>query len=468
MATTPGSSTGRPPWAAHKAQAAARAPRPDSGRPPQVLLTRNLIRSIQSGHPWLYREALQAPPGLPTGTVVDLVDRAGRFLGRGLYDAESPIALRLFTLDRGEAVDAALVRRRLAEALALRRRTVAGLGTAPSAGPHARPHAGPHARPHAKPHEGAGEPTNAFRLCHGEGDRLPGLVIDVYDHVAVLICDGAAAQSLVPAATAAVLELLADLGVRAVYERQQRRTGGGGRLLHGELAPREAGSAPDPSDPLRPGEVLVREHGMRLLVDVVNGQKTGLFIDQRENRRRIRGCAAGLTVWNGFSYTGGFSVAAALGGARRVVTVDRAAPAVETARRSFRHNGLDEGAHGFVVADVFEELSAMHRRGERFDLVIVDPPSFAKAEKDVPAALSAYRELHRLALDAVQPGGLLAAASCSSHVDETAFLGTLSEAATAAGRPLRFLEIHGQPADHPTLPAFPEGRYLKFVLCAAG
>ncbi|MFO0574463.1 MAG: class I SAM-dependent rRNA methyltransferase [Polyangia bacterium] len=436
MATTPGSSMGRPPWA-------ARPVRPDRGRPPQVLLTRNLVRSIQSGHPWLYREALQAPPGLQAGTVVDLVDRAGRFLGRGLYDAESPIALRLFTLDRGEAVDAALVHRRLAEALALRRRTVEGLG----------------------------EQTNAFRLCHGEGDRLPGLVIDVYDHIAVLICDGAAAQSLVPAATAAVLELLADLGVRAVYERQQRRSGGGGRLLHGELAPRQAGSTDDslrPGDPLRPGEVLVREHGMRLLVDVVSGQKTGLFIDQRENRRRIRGCAAGLTVWNGFSYTGGFSVAAALGGARRVVTVDRAAPAVETARRSFGHNQLDPAAHGFVVADVFEELSAMHRRGERFDLVIVDPPSFAKAEKDVPAALSAYRELHRLALDAVQPGGLLAAASCSSHVDENAFLGTLTEAATAAGRPLRFLEIHGQPADHPTLPAFPEGRYLKFVLCAAG
>jgi 23S rRNA (cytosine1962-C5)-methyltransferase len=444
MATTPGSSTGRPPWAGQKAQRptaarAARAARFDSGRPPQVLLTRNLVRSIQSGHPWLYREALQAPPGMPTGTVVDLVDRAGRFLGRGLYDAESPIALRIFTLDRGEAVDEALVRRRLADALQLRRWTVEGLG----------------------------EHTSAFRLCHGEGDRLPGLVIDIYEHVAVLICDGAAAQSLVPAATRAVLELCADLGVRTVYERQQRRSGGGGRLLHGELAPKD-GTSPEAAEPLRPGEVLVREHGMRLLVDVVSGQKTGLFIDQRENRRRIRRCARGLTVWNGFAYTGGFSVAAALGGARRVVTVDRAAPAVETARRSFRHNRLDPEPHGFVVADVFEELSALHRRGERFDLVIVDPPSFAKAEKDVPAALAAYRELHRLALDAVQPGGLLAAASCSSHVDEPGFLATIAEAATAAGRPLRFLEIHGQPADHPTLPAFSEGRYLKFVLCAAG
>lgn len=405
------------------------------GRLPQVQLVKNLVRSVREGHPWVYREALSAPAGLPTGSAVDLVDRAGRFLGRGLYDAESPIALRVFTLDRDEALDAELVRRRLAAAWALRRRTVDGIG---SSGEDA---------------------TDAFRLCHGEGDRLPGLVIDIYASVAVLICDGAAAQSLVPAATDAVLELLAEQGVNAVYERLQRRGGGGGRLVRGELP------AP-PANDGRPGEVLVREHGMKLLVDVVHGQKTGLFIDQRENRRRVRRCAAGLTVWNGFSYTGGFSVAAALGGARRVVTIDRAAPAIETARRCFAQNGIDPAGHGFVVADVFEELSALRRRGERYGLVIVDPPSFAKAEREVPAAIAAYRELHRLALDAVEPGGLLAAASCSSHVPEPAFMGTLTEAAAAAERGLRILEIRGQPADHPTLPAFPEGRYLKFILCA--
>lgn len=408
------------------------------GRLPQVQLVRNLVRSVREGHPWLYREALAAPAGLPTGSAVDLVDRAGRFLGRGLYDAESPIALRIFTLDRDEALDAELVRRRLAAAWALRRRTVDGIGST------------------------GGDATDAFRLCHGEGDRLPGLVIDVYGSVAVLICDGAAAQSLVPAATDAVLDLLAQQGVTAVYERLQRRGGGGGHLLRGEL--------PAPPADGHPGEILIREHGMRLLVDVVHGQKTGMFIDQRENRRRIRRCAAGLTVWNGFSYTGGFSVAAALGGARQVVTIDQAAPAIKTARRCFAQNGIDlavnQTGHGFVVADVFEELSALRRRGERFGLVIVDPPSFAKAEREVPAAISAYRELHRLALDAVEPGGLLAAASCSSHVPEPAFLATLTEAAAAAERGLRILEIRGQPADHPTLPAFPEGRYLKFILCA--
>ncbi len=411
------------------------------------MLVKNLQRSVQAGHPWLYREALEIPSGLATGQVVDLCERNGRFLGRGLYDGESPIALRLYTLDRSEEVDAALVLRRVQAALRARRGAIDAAS------------------------------TDAFRLCHGEGDFLPGVVIDRYDSVAVVLFDGAAARALLPAVVAAVRALAPELGITALYERNQRRQGGGGQLLYGELpSPERRPDASVPEKPrpaessppeLQPGELVVREHGMRFLVDIVHGQKSGLFLDQRENRRLIRRYAAGLSVWNGFAYTGGFSVAAGLGGARRVVTVDSAAPAVAAARRNFALNQLDPSAHEFYADDVFVHLQRVAQRGVVYDLVIVDPPSFAPTHRALPTALAAYRELHRLALAAVAPGGLLAAASCSSHVPEAEFLATLLDAAQQTRRRLRILEIHGQPADHPTLPAFPEGRYLKFILCRA-
>jgi len=394
-------------------------------------LRRDLVRSIRAGHPWVYREAIAAPAGLPAGTVVDLRDRDGQFVARGLFDPSSPIALRIYTLDENEPIDEALFSRRLEEALALRRH----LFTADAA------------------------PTDAFRLCHGEGDFLPGVIVDVYGPVAVLIFDGGErgpARAFRDAIVKAVAALGQKLGIRAIYERLQRRSGGGGQLIFGSL-PDSAGL---------PGELVVREHGVRFSVDVVHGQKSGLFLDQRENRRRIRDWAGGRSVWNGFAYTGGFSVCAALGGARRVVSVDRAGPALLAARRNFSLNGIDPDRHAFFTEDAFTHLAAAAARGERYDLVIVDPPSFAPTERAVPLALAAYRELHRLALAIVAPGGLLCAASCSSHVPEAAFLSTLAPAGLSAGRRLRILEVHGQPADHPAPLAFPEGRYLKFALLA--
>jgi 23S rRNA (cytosine1962-C5)-methyltransferase len=231
-----------------------------------------------------------------------------------------------------------------------------------------------------------------------------------------------------------------------------------GTLLWGELPP------PPPDG--KPGEIIVHEHGVRFFVDIVHGQKSGLFLDQRENRLRLRRYVAGHTLWNGFAYTGGFSLHAALAGASRVITVDRASPAIVAARRNFVLNGIDPSPHAFLAVDVFQELEAARRRGERYDVVLVDPPSFAPNERSLPAALAAYRELHRLALSLVAPGGILMAASCSSHVDEAAFITTLSSAAEATSRCLRILEVHGQPADHPSPPAFAEGRYLKFVVMA--
>ena len=217
--------------------------------------------------------------------------------------------------------------------------------------------------------------------------------------------------------------------------------------------------------PEPPDRVLVRERGAAMEVDLARGQKTGAFLDQRENRLRVRALARGMAaprVLNLFSYAGGFSLAAALGGAARVTSVDVAAAAHASAQRTFRANGVDPGAHAFVTADVFAFLDQARARGERFDLVICDPPSFAPSAKARPRALAAYRRLHGAAAAVLAERGTLCASSCSSHVTAEDFLGTLDDA--ALGRRLCLREIHGLPEDHPTLAAWPEGRYLEFAV----
>ena len=399
---------------------------------PELRLARPLRESLMLGHPWIYRQALQAPPDLPSGTVVDVVDRDG-FVARGLYDRTSPLAFRAYTLDSHETLDASLVENRIAAAIRTRKRVISGLGRS----------------------------TTGFRLCHGEGDRLPGVVIDIYGPIAVVITDGEAARTLLPAVIETLARSAQELSLTTIYERHQRRQGSGGGLVWGSIP-----NLPDGERGRHPFELIIREHGMSLLVDVENGQKTGLFLDQRENRRLVRDISHGLRVWNGFSYTGGFSIAAALGGATRVVSVDRAPAAIDTARRNFLLAGISLAGHDFLAEDAFAALQRAKSQGELFDLVIVDPPSFAPTQQAVVGALAAYRRLHEMAIDLVVPGGLLAAASCSSHIDEKAFLSTIGDAAVAKRRAVQLLEVRGQPADHPTLPGFPEGRYLKFILCA--
>jgi 23S rRNA (cytosine1962-C5)-methyltransferase len=386
---------------------------------PRVRLRKELERSIRAGHPWLYADALEAPRGIATGTTVDVIGRDNRVLARGLYDAQSPIAVRIATLDGKEELDAAFVKRRVEAALRSRRGVVDA------------------------------RETDAFRWLNGEGDFLPGVVVDVYAQVAIVRFDGEAVRAWREWVVAAVAELGRGLGISHVYERSR---GGRGEALRG-------GPPPNP--------VQIRERGVRFAVDVVSGQKTGFFLDQRENRHALRPFCDGQEVANLFAYTGGFSVNAALGGARRVCTIDSAAGALEGARINFQLNGLDPERHEFACEDGFAWLERMRNQRRRFGVVVTDPPSFAPSEKALKKALSAYRDLNALALGVVEEGGVLAAASCSSHVTHEAFLGTLRDAAEKARRPLRILEVRGQPADHPSLPAFPEGRYLKFVLARA-
>ena len=391
-------------------------------RLPQVKLRRPIERAISSGHPWVYGEALEPVRGLSVGTEVELLTRNGRPMARGLYDPGSPLAVRVYTLDLHESLGAAFVKRRLERALLLRLSLLDR------------------------------SQTNAFRWCNGEGDRLPGVVVDLYDRVCVVRFDGAAAHVLVAPVVEAIVALGRAHGIAIDHVYERSRGGVGVALFGGE--PRQ--------------EVAIREHGVSFYVDVLRGQKTGFFLDQRENRRRVRALSKGLRVANLFSYTGGFSVSAALGGATQVTSVDIAPQAIDAARTHFTDNGIDAAAHAFVAIDAFEWLKNASKNGEQYDLIVTDPPSFAPSERALEAALAAYRDLNAAALALIPDGGTLAAASCSSHVNMEAFLGTLGEASRGAKKALTTFETHGQPLDHPCAPGFAEGRYLKFVLSRVG
>lgn len=381
------------------------------------------VQRLEAGHPWIYDSAVIAAP--ERGGIARLTAEDGSVLGYGVHDPASPIACRVWTVG-DERLDAAVFRTRLARALELRAAWFAD-GT-----------------------------TTAYRVLNGEGDRTPGVVLDRYDDVAVLKLDGDGVREVAGDLLRHLDEVLASHGIETVLEREAAR------------------GAP-PVVRVRRGrereKVVVREHGVPFEVDLIRGQKTGAFLDQRENRRRIGELVArrkraglGTRVLNLFSYTGGFSVRAALAGGT-VTSIDVAAQAHATAQASFRLAGLDPRGHAFAAADAFAWLENAHRKGERFDVVISDPPSFAPSERAKPKALAAYRSLHRAAAAVLAPKGHFVAASCSSHVGAEDFLGTLDDAALARSD-LRVLEVHGAPADHPSLPSFPEGRYLKLVLLA--
>ena len=295
--------------------------------------------------------------------------------------------------------------------------------------------------------------TDAYRLLHGEGDRLPGVVVDRYGAHAVLRYDGEATAAHHETWVEILWPRLQALGVGTLLARRGRGKDKRVDLLHG-----------DPPE----GRQEVRERGMTLLVDLLEGQKTGMFVDHRESRHAVRGLASGLRVLNLYGYTGGFSIAAGLGGARRVDTVDVAPKAIELAVQGWAHNGLDPAVHEGHAADVESFLDGARAAKRRWDLVVSDPPSFAPSESAKPAAMRAYKALHRGCLQVVAPGGLYLAASCSSHVHRDDFEQTLREAAHGARRPLQVLGRWGAGFDHPVPMGFPEGDYLTVTLCRAG
>lgn len=366
----------------------------------------------------MFRDALARLSCKP-GDIVSIVDERDRLIARG-WAEEGPIAVRVLTT-RNASIDKEMLRQRIEAAATLRARMVP-------------------------------PQTDTYRLLHGEGDRLPGIVCDVYGRYATLKLDGSATLVWRDTIIGALIPTLKARGIEGLMLRTGRR---------GQKKVSQAWGQPCPQ------KVVVLEQGLKLSVDLVHGQKTGMFIDHRTARRVVRRIAAGLRVLDLYSYIGGFSASAGLGGASSVVTVDIAPGAIEAAGETWALNGLDPAHHERVVADVPEFLQAQEQAGHRFDLIIADPPSFAPNHASKPAALKAYGKLHQACARLLSPRGYLLAASCSSHVDRDDFEMCLIEAADKARRNLQVLDRWGAPPDHPRLLGFPEGDYLKSVLTRA-
>lgn len=383
-----------------------------------VRLLKPLRRVLRRGHPWVYRDAVARLEVRP-GTVVTAIDERNKFVVRGWAD-EGPIAIRVLTV-QDEPIDTALLRRRIDAADELRRRVIP-------------------------------EHTTAFRLLHGEGDRIPGVVCDVYGVYASLRLDGSAAVAWSDTIIEAMVPVFEHYGIIGALVRSGRR--GQQKLEHawGEFPPEE---------------VHVEENGIVLSADLFRGQKTGLFLDHRPSRAAVRRLAHGLRVLDLYSYVGGFSSAAGLGGAQSVTTVDVAPGAIEHARKTWALNGLDPSRQTLVCADVPEFLKSQLASGQQYDLIIADPPSFAPNQAARYTALGAYRKLHQACLEILAPGGYFLAASCSSHIDDRDFQEVLVEAADKSRRALQVLDTWGAPPDHPRLLAFPEGNYLQVYLTKA-
>lgn len=371
-------------------------------------------------HPWVFSRALAGHLPAEAGEVE--VRSPSGLLGRGFASPRSSIAARIWRFDDGP-LDATFVRRLVEAAAKLRERFVP-------------------------------PGTDGYRVVHAEGDGLPGLVVDRYAGVLAVQATTAGTEAARPLWLAALATRFPDASILQRNDVASRH--GEGLPLEDELL---AGPPP-------PGRVPFRERGMTFFADLAGGQKTGFFLDQRENRHLVRGLAAGRSVLNVFSYSGAFGVAALAGGAARVTHVDVSSTALALARENHAANGQDPALVETVAADAFEDLRARLARGERWDVVVTDPPAFAKKTADVDRACRGYKDVNRLALKLLAPDGLLLACSCSGPVSADLFQKVLFAAALDAGVPARIVERRGAGPDHPVSIDCPETEYLKAFLLA--
>ena len=380
----------------------------------QVTITRRGAERARGGHLWIYRSDVRDAEGAEGGTVVRVRDERGRAVGQAFYSSRSEIALRLLTA-RDEAVDREWWRARLRAAAARRARV--------------EPEAG------------------AFRLVYSEGDLLPSLIVDRYGDVLVVQTLSQGADAL----KSLFVELLVEeFAPRSIVERNDVRV----RSLEG--LPLQAGVLYGEE----PGELEVAQHGVRFRVAPLGGQKTGAFLDQRENHLAARAHARGRAL-DCFTFNGGFALSIA-GVCESVTGLDISAEAVAASRRNAELNGAANVE--FRDVNVFDELRDMERGGEKFDLVVLDPPAFAKSKASVPKALSGYKEINLRALKMLSPGGHLVTCTCSYHMTEPLFLEVLAEAARDARRRVQIVERRTQAQDHPVLLGVPETLYLKCVV----
>ncbi len=390
----------------------------DDGSRGQVCLSR--VRAVEEpGHLWIYAGYVESVSGKPVaGDVVDVLAPNGRFFARGLYNPASKIRVRILSFE-DEPITEQFWKNRLAQAVRLRQKIVTG--------------------------------TNAYRLVYGEADRLPGLVVDRYDDVLVM-------QTL-SAGMDRRKDLLADLlcqesGATRVYLRNDAKS----RALEG--LPVERGFLRGRGATT----IEVQEGTARFLVDIERGQKTGWFCDQRENRLVAARFAAGAEVLEVFAHTGAFGIHAALAGAKSVEGLDVSEEALVLARSHAALNKVEDRCL-YRMADAFDEMRKLERSGRRYDLVLLDPPAFARSKQAVPRALAGYKDVNLLGMKLTKPEGFLVTSSCSHHVTEQELWTGIRLAARDAKRQIRLLEQRGQASDHPILATMPETRYLKcFIL----
>ena len=379
-------------------------------------------KSLKRRHPWIFSGAVERVDGEPASGETLLVKAAGQPVALAAWSPQSQICARVWSFDSGVRIEKSFFESAIRKAIQFR-------ASLP-----------------------AFQHSNALRLVHGESDGLPGLIVDRYADVLVAQFLSAGAEHW----REVILDaLVAETGCEAIYERSDAEV----RSLEG-LQPR-SGFARGNREAKR---CPIVEHGLHFRVDVAAGQKTGFFLDQRENRQRLRALAADREVLDAFCYTGGFAVAALAGGAKRVLAVDSSAAALAMAKENLNANVLDASKISFEEADVFAYQRVLRDRGASFDLVILDPPKFAPTTAQAKNAARAYKDINLMAFKLLKPGGLLATFSCSGGVPAELFQSIVAGAAADAQVDAKIIERFGAAADHPVALQFPEGDYLKGLL----
>jgi len=385
---------------------------------PQIVLQPGRSRRFRSGHPWVFSNEISMTAeakALPPGGLVSIVDAGGERLGVGTFNPHSLIAIRLLSRDSDTVIDEAFLAGRIAQALTLRQSLF---------------------------------PAPFYRLIHAEADGLPGLVVDRYGEVIAVQANTAGMEALLPLLLPALETALSPTAIVLKNDSAVRK-------LEGlELYDRVERGAIE-------GPIALEENGAHFFADLITGQKTGWFFDQRDNRAAVAAVARGRSVIDFYSYAGGFAIQAALAGATRAVAVDRSEGSLALAAQSAERNGV---ALECARADAFAEMERLTAAGQRFGVVVADPPAFVKSKKDLAAGSKGYRKMTRLAAGLVEAGGFLLVASCSHHMALEAFAEEVRHGLSQAGRSGRILRTAGAGADHPLHPWLPESAYLKAML----
>lgn len=391
-----------------------------------VLSSRGVTR-LRSGHPWIYRSDIERVPAIKSGGVARVVDPRGRFLAWAHYGAESEITLRILARAAETVIDRPFWRERLAQAIDLRRRVV--------------------------------RDSDCCRLVHGDGDALPGLVVDQYGEALVIQTLTRGMEELKGLWVELLVELLAP---SLIIERNDARVRQLEQLpLISAILYERPGPVSGPAPDQAASQVIVTENGLRFRVDLLTGQKTGAFLDQRENRAVVRQLARGRGL-DCFSFHGSFAIHLAAG-CEQVTGLDISLPAIERARENAALNGFSNIE--FIETNVFDKLREYDDAGERFETIVLDPPAFARNRSAREGALRGYKEINLRAMRLLSPGGILITCTCSYHVSEQLFQQLLEDAARDAGRSMQIIEKRTQGRDHPMMLSLPETFYLKcFVL----